>query len=257
VAKSFQDTQSKVSQNLTGSIATTKARAVFYQLLSAGFAYPQKAISLHETQRIGVLAAVEILNDHWLELCKKLFESNRRTDRTMIELEYNRLFAPLQSLHCPPYETVYTCPVSSAVRHSQELADIAGFYRAFGVGIDETAADRPDHLSLELEFMAVLCQKEAYALTKGRADQVKICRDAQKEFLQDHLGCWVSLFASAVKQHDELDFYGFLAQLLENFIEAELKKLKAQIKKIAKLETLEARADSEDSSICGACTLDR
>src|SRR5690242_2596563 len=42
--------------------------------------------------------------------------------------EYQQIFGLMVSKKCPPYETEY-CPQTFSVYRSQQLADIAGFYR--------------------------------------------------------------------------------------------------------------------------------
>jgi putative dimethyl sulfoxide reductase chaperone len=94
------------------------------------------------------------------------------------------------------YETEYGLP--HEFRQSQELADIAGFYLAFGFKTGGTKRERPDHLAIELEFMHLLCLKEAMALFSNRPEQAHLCRDAQRSFLKDHLGAWIGLFSQAL-----------------------------------------------------------
>jgi nitrate reductase assembly molybdenum cofactor insertion protein NarJ len=94
------------------------------------------------------------------------------------------------------YETEYGLP--HEYRQSQEMADIAGFYRAFGFNLGGEVRERPDHIAVELEFMHTLALKEAYALEKGTPEQVGICQLAQAKFLEDHLGHWIELYAQAV-----------------------------------------------------------
>jgi TorA maturation chaperone TorD len=69
----------------------------------------------------------------------------------------------------------------------EEMADIAGFYRAFGF----TFEGRPDHLGAELEFMHLLTTKEAKAAWDRKDEQVEVCRDGQRKFLAAHLGRWI------------------------------------------------------------------
>ncbi len=61
-----------------------------------------------------------------------------------------------------PYETEYTTP--DALYKAHQLADIAGFYRAFGLEMSTENRERPDHLAAELEFMHFLALKEAQAM---------------------------------------------------------------------------------------------
>ena len=104
-----------------------------------------------------------------------------------IESEYIRLF--LGSAPCPLHETAYGDGRRMGGR-VVELADIAGFYRAFGFALSETTRDLPDHLSAELEFAAALLLKEAYALAEGLDEERDVTRQAGADFLLAHLGRW-------------------------------------------------------------------
>jgi len=88
---------------------------------------------------------------------------------------------------CPAYETAY----ASTFSRQRELADVQGFYRAFGL---DAVGERGDHLSVECEFTSLLCLKEALARSAGLPDEADITREARKAFLGDHLGTWLSLY---------------------------------------------------------------
>ncbi len=81
--------------------------------------------------------------------------------------------------------------------HRQErgpvMGDVAAFYKAFGL---ETALESgpPDAMHKELAFMSWVSLKEAYALENGLIEEAKICQDAAKNFLSDHLGRWTGAF---------------------------------------------------------------
>jgi nitrate reductase assembly molybdenum cofactor insertion protein NarJ len=94
------------------------------------------------------------------------------------------------------YETELGMP--NEYRQSQEMADIAGFYRAFGFRVGGAQRERPDHLATELEFLYVLSLKEAYAAERGIDEHVEVCVEARRSFLRDHLGQWIGLFAQSV-----------------------------------------------------------
>jgi DMSO reductase family type II enzyme chaperone len=96
---------------------------------------------------------------------------------------------------CPLNEIEYGDIKADPLFQPHRLADLAAFYRAFGLEIAEDADERQDHICLELEFMCVLAAKEAYALEyQLDSDALSLCRDAQKRFLREHLGRWTPAF---------------------------------------------------------------
>lgn len=121
------------------------------------------------------------------------------------------------------YETEYGLP--HEYRQSQEMADIAGFYRAFGFNLGGAVHERPDHVAVELEFMHVLALKEAYAWETGIPEHREICIDAQGKFLQDHLGRWINLFAQSVAHNAPDSLFVGLAKFTDDFVQADAERL--------------------------------
>lgn len=137
-----------------------------------------------------------------------------------LQAAYRRAFGAAGSL---PYETEYGLP--HEFRQAQELADIAGFYRAFGFTVGGEVRERPDHLAAELEFMHVLALKEAYALANGLDEQAAVCVEGQTRFLADHLGAWVDLFAESLSLNTAEGPYSLLARFTAAWVHAEAARL--------------------------------
>ena len=107
-------------------------------------------------------------------------------------------------------------------RADKFLADLAAFYRAFGLEVAGDAGERHDHLCLELEFMCVLAAKEAYALEHQLdADQLAQGRNAQKKFLREHLGRWAPAFARRLAAATNEPALRALAEFTRAFVESE------------------------------------
>lgn len=82
----------------------------------------------------------------------------------------------------PLYETAYP---AARHRRMQVLEDIVRFYEFFDLKLRRTPREMPDHLTVELEFMAALAQMEHAAELQGaRAEPFRL---AQRDFLERHL----------------------------------------------------------------------
>ncbi|MBI2524958.1 MAG: molecular chaperone TorD family protein [Candidatus Rokubacteria bacterium] len=200
------------------------ARAGVYRLLGGAFAYPAAA-SLEELSRLAVAAAagplgVPPLGGALLALAKALRES----DAAELALEHVLLFD--RQVRCPPYEGAYG-DVPQLAGKAAQLADVAGFYAAFGLEQARGRPDCEDHIAAELEFMSVLALKEAYLLAEGDGEGVEVTRQGQARFLSDHLGRWAQALADALREATALPYYAAAGDLLAAWVGAEVSRVGA------------------------------
>jgi nitrate reductase assembly molybdenum cofactor insertion protein NarJ len=108
--------------------------------------------------------------------------------------DYIELFDRGQAAN-PLYETEYGR--DRALAKGRELADLAGFYKAFGLEIDGQGTSREmlDHVAVELEFYALLLLKQEYLEEQGDREGMEIVFDARRKFMADHLGRFVGAIA--------------------------------------------------------------
>ena len=146
----------------------------------------------------------------------------RSTEPKPLAAEYSRLFqgqAP-----CPPRESAYGDGRRIGGRQA-ELADIRGFYEAFGVAPATSVPDLPDHVSTELEFYALLLLKTAYAAAEGLEEQRQVSERATNAFLEDHLGRWLAAFRKRLEEYGAASPYPESARLVEAVVEEECERL--------------------------------
>ncbi|MEE9248160.1 MAG: molecular chaperone TorD family protein [Dehalococcoidia bacterium] len=202
-----------------------QARSELYGTLSLAFLYPEQGSAALLKARANELSAwtsefdwrqvAEVLNS----ICGAIESLD---DRELLE-QYIDIFGHSVSGDCPPYAGEYG--QAHVFQKTQTLANLASFYRAFGMRLNPGLKDRPDHVSVEMEFMQLLTLKEAYARVNnhGRA-KTSICRKAQKAFLTQHLSPWISEFTSRLRRKTSAHrFYPSFAGLLEAFMKLELK----------------------------------
>ncbi len=123
----------------TESVSVDRERMLEYKAFAVAFSYPDD----------GLLAVFPELS----------------SEKEGMMSEYDRLF---RASEVWLYGTEHLG--MNEVQRSKALADIMGFYRAFGL---EPDADRPDLLSSELEFMHYLILKESHAQETGDSADAK------------------------------------------------------------------------------------
>ena len=111
-----------------------------------------------------------------------------------------------------------------------EMADVAGFYKAFGVAVDERSegGERVDHITAELEFMNLLAVKESLALQEeGEGEHAAVCRDASRAFLRDHLGRWAPRLGECLDQTSNAPVFRAAGRLLRDFVAFDVDTIEA------------------------------
>lgn len=223
----------------TAAIEHAASRSALYRLLAKSFLYPaqQQYAYLTGNGYGETLSQLQMVLRHDGELSNEITEFlflhrdwRGSQDREQLEAEYNRLFAHLGSTKCPPYETEYG--LDNIYQKTEAMADIGGFYFAFGLDIAQQNTDRVDFISTEMEFMSFLAMKEAYALERQEQEHEEICRDAQQKFLAEHLGRWVSMFVTILSLATDNRFYAGLGALTKRFIDSEARNFGVALQKI-------------------------
>ena len=138
--------------------------------------------------------------------------------------EYFRVFGhTTRGLVCP-CETEYGD--DRAFRQPQQLADIAGYYLAFGLTPPAASDVRQDHVACECEFMAFLSLKAArFAAMPNRTSEadetLETTRAALHAFLRDHLAQFGRAFASRLSAEEHGSYYSAWGALFARFLDGE------------------------------------
>ncbi|MBZ0140801.1 MAG: molecular chaperone TorD family protein [Pseudorhodoplanes sp.] len=203
-------------------IMTASARSQVYAVLAQAFAGPNAATLTWLKQALPTADAA-LATTGGTESCAALAAVRREIDdldEDGLAAAHHRVFGHGVSGDCPPYEGEYGH--AHIFQKTQNLADNAGFFQAFGLAPAPDLADRLDHISVELEFLHVLAAKEAYALARGHGEErLAIVRDATRKYLNDHLGRWAPAFAAQMESKVQDGPYAALARLLAVFVAEE------------------------------------
>ena len=194
-------------------------RSALYRLLAMAFAYPTPP-RLAEVAAAATAALAGAPAEVAAAL-RRLAETAPATDLGALTGEHVALFQ--RQVRCPPYEGAYG-PAQMAGK-AAILADVAGFYRAFGLETAEGQPEVEDHLCAELEFMSALTLKEAWALAEQEADGLEVTLAAERAFLSEHLGRWTRAFAERLTAAAAPGFYPAAAGALRAWLDADCARL--------------------------------
>ena len=150
----------------------------------------------------------------------------------------------------PPYELEYGEEHSH--RQPQELSDIAAFYTAFGLRSAANSHERVDHIGTECEFLHYLLYKQACGADGDADEQVRVCEEAGRRFLADHLGRWGPAFALRLTRVAGDEWLGIVGELLLEWLSQECARMDVPLGSC----DLPLRSPKEQDEVgCAACAL--
>lgn len=194
-------------------------RAEFARLLAGGFAYPDAELiaGLESGEYFARLEALAVSLGERIDVGGPAGSVAAQSyDLPGLQSEYTHLFA--RNVSCPLNASAYGADGVGAVH---DLARTAAFYGAFGFRVSTNARELPDHLCIQLEFLGVLCAKEAFATDNGWDDRATMCADARARFAGEHMATWVPQLRGRLEQHARLPVYVGLGRIVENLVRQE------------------------------------
>lgn len=204
------------------------ARSAAYGLLALAFRYPEPGRwsffvdrdrwqAWPETlarESAGVGEALRRFQEHFLSA-----DPARAISVERAQVEFSRLFGHAVKSDRSTYELEYGA--GEVFQRVARLADLQGFYSAFGLELQRRLRERADHVSIECEFMSIMAAKEAYAEQQGDRQGLATVREAAGRFLESHLGRWLPSLARRIGEADPEGVYGALAGFAAGFIRFE------------------------------------
>lgn len=199
-------------------LADGERRVNTYRLLSEAFHVPdQELLDLLE----------DIVADDELRVALPVDDllGELSADLKSVRVDYAKLFVGPRELLAPPYGSVYLDGDGQIMTDS--TMDVQRRYQQ--ESLDITLDEPADHVAAELEFMYFLTHREVTALGNGEFEEAMECMHKQHDFVQAHLGQWLSAFAERVTANADTEFYRTLATEATTFVEDDSKRVAARI----------------------------
>jgi TorA maturation chaperone TorD len=169
----------------------------------------------------------EVLSNLGVKLNNGFFQNAEKELLENLAIEYTRLFVG-PGKHISPHESVHHKKegVQSGQLWGELTAQVKGIIESSGLEYESEYTGMPDHISVELEFMQHVVQREAQAWEAADDETALLCLKNEKIFVDEHLLGWIPVFCEKVIETAEMPFYREMARLTRNFIEFEKQELK-------------------------------
>lgn len=128
-----------------------------------------------------------------------------------LELDHQWLFIGPGMPKAVPCESVYRS--TEQLLFEEATFAVRAAYRAFGLEAPRLNQEPDDHISLELSFLAHLCQLGLDAIERDDAFTLDRCLAAEQAFLADHVLQWVPEMLQRMREGAETDFHRGVAAL--------------------------------------------
>lgn len=225
-----------LSPLLAQPVAVTEARASFYVFVNIHFLElpdAQFSSNLREAEFRSVLEVLRQSNEVHREITTGaslmsafLHETRDLEQGELVKrlgLDRTRLYRGISPEYgpIPPYEALWT----GKRRDSLLLQELARTYREGGFILKADIQERPDYIGIQLHYLERLLMKEISAREAKNEVAAQAALNEEKEFLQEHVGTWLSDFVASALEHAQTDFYRGHLHMLRGFIEQERKML--------------------------------
>lgn len=210
-----------------GSLSAQCAeRAAFYRLLSQLYYEPlsQAQVDAMDPDALRDLACVAespLAAEGYNDMYRALRHRDTGT-RQVLNVDFTGAFygtRTFEGLTAEPYESLYTSAEGRLMGPAR--TDVHRTFTQAGIKVGEGVDLPDDHLSFELEYLALLCDRCQEALDADDRRQALETLGMQRAFLEEHVLNWFGRFYNLSNRVLQTRFYRGVNKVARSFLEGE------------------------------------
>lgn len=180
--------------------------------------------------RIKDPAFEQVLSDLGVNLGDKFYTQAEEELLEDLAIEYTRLFLG-PGKHISPHESIHHERDDGKWGQlwGDSTVEVKKFVESLGLKYKESDTSIPDHISVEMEMMQKLIEREQQAWGEEKVEEALYCLKAERMFIDDHLIKWIPQFCNKVEAEAEMTFYSEMAKVTKDFIVLEQGSLDSYI----------------------------
>ena len=186
---------------------TPREKQLLFNLLAAAFLEPP---NLEMVQALQLLLGKEAPTASFSDL------EGRRA--------FTRLLVGPGEGYVPPYASIYVNAAlyEKPLLRGAEASAVQAEYAAAGLELAPGGQQLPDHLGIELQFLAHLCRLEAEGRETGDESAAQTWRTRRVDFIRQHLLNWLPDFSRQLQAASAHPFYARLTDFLITYLTQEV-----------------------------------
>jgi TorA maturation chaperone TorD len=214
-------------------------RANSYRMLSRLFFKPlnvEEIEDLAASDYITVAKSLEgtgLLAEGFNDMGRALKKRHTGT-RQQLSTDFTMCFDGVETIDdlvAVPYASVFLG--EKALLNQEPRHKVYKFYQSEHINLKHGVNLPEDHLSFELEFLAILSDHAAWALEQGDRDEVGRNLELSREFINEHILSWFDLFAERAVKILKTRFYRGALKATKGYVELDLATIDDLLEAIA------------------------
>ena len=217
----------KNSAELKDRAEQAQQRSSIYGFLARVY---RKELTSEMLAQIKAPSFKEVLSDLEVKLGDEFFSVS---DKELIEnlaVEYTRLFLG-PGRHISPHESIHYERDDGDWGNlwGASTVEVKKFVESLGLKYKESDTSIPDHISVELELMQKIIEKEKQAWSMKNVKDALHYLKIEKMFMEDHLSKWIPQFTDKIINEAEMSFYREMAGITAKFVDIEAEEISGYI----------------------------
>lgn len=203
------------------AICACRSRSAFYRFLSSVFFLELTNEQIEALAKQDLPSEEGAIGEGYGVISEYLRHRDSGT-RQELAVDYAHTFlgaGNYETIVAPPYESVFTSEERLLMQDARDGAVVCYLSEGLDLPSDNTTPE--DHVSFEMQFMAMMVDRSAEALERGDFAEFERTMSVQRSFFEDHLANWLPDFAEAIEKNCRTDFYRGVASLLRGLLESE------------------------------------
>ena len=209
-----------------------RGRASSYRMFSRLFLKPLRDEDIEDLVAMDLIDKAEGLGDASLlaegfnDMGRGLRKRNTGTRQTLAT-DFTMCFdgvTAIESEVAVPYASVFLA--EEALLNQEPRNEVFLIYRAEGIGLKSNINLPEDHLSFELEFLAVLSERALAALLVDDMDDAKRNLSLSEEFIREHILSWIGMLSERAEKILTTRFYRGVMKATRGYLELDLETIK-------------------------------